>query len=352
MKGTDSFEMKIKKNRTFILGAGFSAAAGIPMIGELLNQAMNRFKIGCNGIFQRVDNYARECFQVDDSYEVEYSSISFSELCTFLEYIELKEYGGGERWSKNGSKEKLNLKYYLSKTIVDLTPEEDEIPKIYIEFVEELHDGDIVISFNWDPLLERALRKVNKSYTYNFEGDGKIKLCKLHGSVNWRVGNASDLFSSPIDLSWESMGWTDGMMEEEVFHSSKLLDANIWQSIRRNPEVEPFLVLPGYGKAFDVRINAVLWYKPEFAFAFTHDIYIIGLSLAHDDFLIRSFFLSNLPYVDKFTGIKDRKIHVINPAEDIESNYDFISGKDFTIFHKEKFQLKHIRLMRENRLKA
>jgi hypothetical protein len=344
--------MNIKKNRTFILGAGFSAAAGVPMVGTLLQQAMVRFEAEFNGIYQRVNNYARECFQIPENEYVDYSSVCFSELCTFLEYIELKEYGGGERWSSNGSKEKLNLRYYLAKAIIELTPAEDNISQLYTDFADELHDGDIVLSFNWDPLLERALNKVGKSYTYNFENDGSIKLCKLHGSVNWRLGEPHELITSQIDLKWCSMGFSDGMMESEMYHSSKLLNQNFWSTQSRNPEVEPFLVLPGYGKAFDIRANAVLWYKPEFAFAFTHDVYIIGLSLAPDDFFIRSYFLSNLPYIDNFTGISGRNVHVINPAQDIETNYSFISQKGTVQFHKEKFEIKHVDMMRNNRQSA
>ncbi|MCJ8321361.1 MAG: hypothetical protein MJK12_17110 [Colwellia sp.] len=344
-------EKRIKSSRTFILGAGFSASAGIPMIGTLLEQAMNTFKDEANGIFQRVNNYARECFLVPENQDVCYSSVSFSELCTFLEYIELKEFGGGERWTKNGSKEKLNLRYYLAKTIILSTPEEDEIPQIYLDFVEELHETDVVLSFNWDPLLERALNKVGKAYTYNFKGKEAIKLSKLHGSVNWRLGEAHELLKSDIDLSWQSMKFTDGMMEQEMYYSPLLLEKALWNTPYRNPEIEPFLVLPGYGKAFDIRSNAELWYKPEWAFAFTHDVYIIGLSLAHDDFFIRSFFLANLPFIDKFTGINGRRIHIINPALDIKDNYDFIIRKGFAEIHQEKFDSKHIKMMRENRLK-
>lgn len=100
------FQKEIMMNRTFILGAGFSAAAGVPLTAELLTKAMEIFEIECNGIYQRVNNYARECFQVQESEKIDYSKVGFSELCTFLEYIELREYGGGERWSDNGSKEK------------------------------------------------------------------------------------------------------------------------------------------------------------------------------------------------------------------------------------------------------
>ncbi|MEW7865758.1 hypothetical protein [Aeromonas diversa] len=346
-----SFEKEILKSRTFILGAGFSAAAGVPLTAELLTKAMERFELECNGIFQRVNNYAKECFQVKDSETVDYSNVGFSELCTFLEYIELREYGGGERWSDNGSKEKINLRYFLAKTLMDMTPEGQDIPQLYIDFANELHERDIVLSFNWDLLLERALDLVGKKYTYKFE-DKKIKLCKLHGSVNWRLGEVQDFHRSTVNLGWQPMDYTKGMMDVEMYYSSNLISKSEWFKPNRNSEIDPFLVLPGYGKSFDVRANAVMWYKPEFAFAFTQDVYIIGLSLAPDDFFIRSYFLNTLPFLSNASESKPRTIHIINPATDVYENYSFVTNTQSCVVHCEYFSESHITAMRENRERA
>ena len=341
--------MNIKSNRSFFLGAGFSAEAGIPLTATLLVEAMKKFEIECPDIFWRVNNYARECTLTPEDDDVDYSKVDFSELCTFLEFIELREYGGGERWKESGSKEKLNLRYYLAKTIVEAMPDDKSIPQIYIDFANELHNGDIVITFNWDPLLEVALNIVGKEYCYYYENSESITICKLHGSVNWRLGELNDYQTSPVDLSWKSLKFTEGMLETEMYYSDALNNYSVWNSEGGNSQIEPFLVLPGYGKAFDVRSNAVLWYKPEFIFAFTHDVYIIGLSLAQDDFFIRSFFLSNLPYLATSTDSDARHIHIINPATDAKLNYDFVLNVGNSTLHNENFSDKHIALMRNSR---
>src|SRR4051812_25102560 len=49
-----------RTRRVFILGAGFSAAAGVPMTGTLLATAMETFAAECPGIHERVCNYASE----------------------------------------------------------------------------------------------------------------------------------------------------------------------------------------------------------------------------------------------------------------------------------------------------
>lgn len=341
--------MNIKNNRSFFLGAGFSAEAGIPLTAELLVKAMQKFQEECPGIFWRVNNYAHECTLTPEGQDVDYSKVDFSELCTFLEFIELREYGGGERWKDSGSKEKLSLRYYLAKTILEAMPNVDDIPSIYIDFANELHEGDIVITFNWDPLLEVALQTVGKKYCYNYENPNAIKLCKLHGSVNWRLGGLHEYQTSPINLGWKSLKFTDGILDTEMYFSDKLINYSAWSGDERNSQVEPFLVLPGYGKAFDVRSNAVLWYKPEFIFGFTHDVYIIGLSLAQDDFFIRSFFLSNLPHLARNSASDARHIHIINPAGDVNENYDFVLNVGNSTLHNEKFEDKHIAMMKYNR---
>ncbi len=84
-------------------------------------------------------------------------------------------------------------------------------------------------------------------------------------------------------------------------------------------ELQPFLVLPGYGKAFDVSCKTQSsGTSSEFAFAASRDVYIIGLGLAQDDHFIRSFFLYCFPF-----GDQEHSVFVINPDPNISRNYAF-----------------------------
>jgi hypothetical protein len=334
------FQEYMRGSRVFILGAGFSAAAGVPLTSDLLRLAMTKFKAECPGIFERVNNYASDVFWKDGN--LDYSSASFSELCTYLEFIELREYGGGERWSDDGSREKLALRFYLAKTIVENTPFGNVIPPIYLDFARQLNERDVVISFNWDGLLENALRAIGKDYSYNFEED-RIRLCKLHGSVNWRVDQPTRMGKPVNTLGWRPIGFLPGMMEKEIWHSDALLQLGNWEGRVPLGEVQPFLVLPGYGKAFDVRQNAISWYKPEFAFTASRDTYVIGLSLAQDDHFVRSLFL----YC--FRQGKERHLFVINPAADAAQNYEFVLRRERTKLLQEPFSQEHVNFFRERR---
>ncbi len=270
------------------------------------------------------------------------SMLNFSELCTFLEFIELREYGGGERWSENGSREKLALRFYLAKAIVASTPRSNDVPELYREFARQLHPRDVVISFNWDGLLEMALEAVGMRYTYERPNKDEIFIAKLHGSVNWHFREPRRLDGSPPRLQWRQIDFGGDPSKPFMFCAPELLHPATWRDVQPLSEVDPYLVLPGYGKAFDVRANASLWYKPEFAFAFTHDVYVIGLSLADDDFFVRSFFLSNLPYLNDFTEVPGRKIVVINPSNDVNKHYDFVLKSGLAEVWNEKFDIAHV----------
>lgn len=339
-----SHEELVRKNRVFILGAGFSAAAGVPLTNELLEETLKLFAIECPGIYSRVERYAIEALG-SKSDTLTLSELSFSELCTFLEFIELREYGGGERWSEYGGREKLALRFYLAKTIIKRTPSPERMPQLYKDFASQLHPGDIVLSLNWDGLLETAISSVGKKYSYDQFNQEAINISKLHGSVNWRLGEPRTWNGKPETLTWSKLGYGSGMMTTSMYFSDDLLKKSLWDNYGPLNEIDPYLVLPGYGKAFDVRANAPLWYKPEFAFAYTHDVYIIGLSLAHDDFFVRSFFLSNLPFIQDYSGVPGRKIFIINPAKTAQSEYDFVLSSGCAHFINEPFSTAHISMM-------
>jgi hypothetical protein len=305
-QNSSSYEEEIRRNRIFFLGAGFSASAGVPLTAELMREALKLFSIECPSIYARVKRYADVVIGGEGA-DLDELNISLSELCTFLEFNELREYGGGERWSENGSREKLALRFYLAKTIVTKTPTPEHVPRLYRAFAAQLRPRDIVISFNWDGLLEASLDAVGQPYTYDEYGGSSVVINKLHGSVNWRLGLPNLIGQSSPMLPWEKLDFGSGMMSKAIHAEASLLRSSTWDKFRPLSEVDPYLVLPGYGKGFDVRANAPLWYKPETAFAFTHDVYIIGLSLAPDDFFVRSLFLSNLPYIEDSSGVSGRK---------------------------------------------
>jgi len=78
------------------------------------------------------------------------------------------------------------------------------IDEHYVWFIEKLKEGDTVVTFNWDTLLDRSLFESGRwhpddGYLVNFEKildgawrdsnapDSSLHILKLHGSTNWLV---------------------------------------------------------------------------------------------------------------------------------------------------------------------
>lgn len=59
MDTSSDFSNYVTQNRVFILGAGFSASAGVPLTDQLLTDALGKFSDECPGIYSRVENYAK-----------------------------------------------------------------------------------------------------------------------------------------------------------------------------------------------------------------------------------------------------------------------------------------------------
>jgi hypothetical protein len=329
----------VRKRRLFILGAGFSTGAGIPMTAPLLSQAMKLFREESPGLWPRVDGYVRACFGLEN--EPRYDQLNLAEICTFLHYVELREHAGGERWSEFGSRENLAIRYFIAKAVAQCTPTGSAIPDIYLRFAKQLHEGDVVISFNWDCLLEAALAQVGRPYSHAFE-ENAVPLAKLHGSIDWRLG-----LPTKASLSWHPVGFDDGLTQMKIYSCSDLRSVGAWNDADQGPlgEIQPLIVLPGYGKGFDVRRLAGLWYKPEFAFGLTHDVFIVGLSLARDDFIVRSMFLHNLPSLMEMSGVPGRSVYIVNPDPVARDNYAFLLGLPFVRFLCEPFGDAHLAVM-------
>ena len=316
--------------RIIFIGAGFSAGAGIPLTNTLLQNAASLFQDQTPGLFERVCNYAA---QVDVDLQDYPNAEDFARLCTHLEFVELREYAGGERWSNQGSREKLALKFFLSKSIALATPAQDGIPEQYIKFVQSLNPSDIIVSFNWDLLLELAMDKAGKDYSYNYE-EGKIQIIKLHGSMNWSDGEPRTLGEGRFELKYQPLGYAEGLMTNEVYSSNLLKNHGIWRQAEPLVDgINPLIVLPGFGKAFDVRILSHLWYRIEFLNIRSGGVSIIGLSVSDDDFIVESLFR----YLFRGTFPNERPIHIINPDEKSFDRFQIFGEGNNLLFKNEKF---------------
>jgi len=142
--------------------------------------------------------------------------------------------------------------------------------------IEQLQQGDCVISFNYDLLAERILEKLKKKVTianpYTVQVNDTILLCKPHGSLSWQGyfpenGRCVQIFNDPIteeknDFDFELNTDIHVAVVAPVPFKSEIIDSALqlnrvpnffrllvaqWQyAIQRISEAEKLIVL-GYG---------------------------------------------------------------------------------------------------------
>jgi hypothetical protein len=333
--------------RTFVLGAGFSAGAGIPMTDTLLREALTLMRAEAPGLFERIEGHACVCFDNDmPLLSRTLDAPAFMRLASYLHYIEMTEHGGGERWSGAGSREILTFKFFLSKKLIQLMPA--QTPQVYIDFARQLDCHDTILTFNWDCLLEMAILAAGKRYTYNpFEADWVdpasadiIRVIKMHGSANWMLPSGRAV----NEALYSRVAFKPNFEMEPIYHSTRLLDAQHWDgcdwlSGHSRPLVQPFIILPGIGKSYDVRKIATFWDRPAGYFFSSRDTYIIGHSLSEDDFFVRFLFQQSFP-LGSWADI-ERGVTVINPNPADLANYGFL-GSENVIVRQKRFDAEDV----------
>lgn len=187
--------------RIFVLGAGFSRPAGLPLAVELFSEVRNQIeqRHGRDTKFQRdLDNYI-EYRNICDGTVLHQDAIDLEEFMSFLDIEHFLALRGSDTWSQEGNESQLMIRKAIGDVVHNRTPPADRLPEFYYRFAEGLSTRDTVLTFNYDILLERALEHVGKPYRlfpHRFESIGntmntvdsdvdEVTLLKLHGSVDW-----------------------------------------------------------------------------------------------------------------------------------------------------------------------
>jgi hypothetical protein len=187
----------------FILGAGFSKPAGLPLGNELFTDIIKYAK--ARGLYQNILKadiasflrYSRDA----KGKHISEKEINFEEFISYLDIEHFLKLRGGDHWSDEGNRSQLAIRNLIALSLF-LREEtiSDEVFSLYEKFVNHLEPGDWIFTFNYDTILERAFKKQNIPYrlfqsrykNVSFGGgevdsdrDNEIVLLKMHGSINW-----------------------------------------------------------------------------------------------------------------------------------------------------------------------
>ena len=193
------------KFRLIILGAGFSRPAGFPLAIDLWKEIR---EVAAN---TRPDHRAHK-FNHDLQHYIEFrkdtdgcvltpETVDFEDFMRFLDVEHYLGLRGGDTWSKDGNEGTIVTKFLIGSILARYVNEREDVPELYLEFARRLDPYDIVITFNYDTLLELALDAIGKSYRLfpnryesvnEFSGtvdssrdQDEVVILKVHGSIDW-----------------------------------------------------------------------------------------------------------------------------------------------------------------------
>jgi hypothetical protein len=370
----------------YVLGAGFSAPAGLPLGNTLWAEIYRRATLMAGDPNERSSQFLDDLNSyIEFKKECEGILLTPKEVMfeEFLGYLDIEHFlglRGGETWSREGNETQVIVKTLIGQILTESMP--GEIPDFYLQFARKLMPNDIVLTFNYDPLLEYACEAVGTQYRlvqerYNQvypQGAATIDtsrkeviILKLHGSIDWfdrksykerleeaeRQGFSSHHLTDPIfnsSRNWRVAPLVDGIRrdDEPLREVYRLRDLKAFYS---NPPwflSTPLLLTPSTTKLVYAQQFSDLWWGLGFIGIHNFRMVIIGYSLPqHDDYarqvmyrLVKNY--QDIPYEPSWTTKRKEPLVLVDRRDtDIEINdyrcrYSFVNWKN-TRTHFEGF---------------
>jgi hypothetical protein len=149
-------------------------------------------------------------------------------------------------------------------------------------FVEQLRPGDIVITFNWDSLIERALLALGRPFDLNDRTRDQVTILKLHGSLSWVLVPDGVRLADPSAVDW---------LSDRVCRTKDHSYYDVWDSL----DQAPFIIPPVISKRPPTApFLEHLWREAFAALVEAGPVVIIGYSLPSDDLQARTLLRSGL----------------------------------------------------------
>lgn len=303
--------------RIFVLGAGFSREAGLPIASELY-PLVRQYIHQRHGRETKFDRDVKDYLDYSNACGFTGQSEDNLDLEQLMSYLDIEHYlgfRGSKTWSLEGNESQLMIRKAIGYVIHSRTPDPSAIPDIYKRFAESLSVHDIVLTLNYDVLLESALEAVGKPYRrfpnrfkaiheYSAEIDSSIEelvLLKLHGSIDWfddrqylelskghkpgTAGTLHTVFDDP--KRYECQPLVDGLLpsEDALKHLYSIRRLNDYYLGDKGFNA-PFLLSPSHVKFVYAAPILSFWHGIGRSGAYNLGVSVVGFSLPpHDEYI-------------------------------------------------------------------
>jgi len=305
---------------TFILGAGFSRPAGLPLGSQLFSEILTLAKLrGIEHIINQDVEFFLKYIKRTKGIKIKEEEINLED---FISYLDIEHYltlDGKDHWSGEGNKSQMAIKNLIALLLYSY---EERINKeqwsLYEDFVSRLKPGDWIFTFNYDTIVERSLKKKNipfrlfpNRYKKNnshlvFDDQEEIVVIKMHGSINWfdesySIESAKRLKQKykdefePINIVFKNPDefGVRKLVDSPQYEDSPLRHIYILDNMRRylgeaNFFLQvPLIISPSFNKLVYMNPLREFWYGFNQMGSFIERVGIIGFSLPEHDEYIR-----------------------------------------------------------------
>ncbi len=349
--------------RVFILGAGFSEQAGMPLATELLPLMENEFKK--HNQHDAIDWLGRLKQRIDwleKSSPGKLGSINIEQVFDLAHFdaeawrmkhhmCEFGRNAGDVPWlvAKKIDTWLESMNGDLIKIIWERQKFCQQRLQTMLNFANHLHADDIVLTFNYDTLLENSLSEQNIDCWYGFEKEEKksgVMILKMHGSINWILAprNKYQNFGYPLlfkkeDKNRKDTNFPSGESEWD-YVLLRVPDKSVALRIEKGDlqsSEKPYydvLAIGGLGryKPLD-KISGLgeVWVKAMRFLQQAEEIYVTGFSLSPFDSMARLHFAGVMcDRAEK--GKLPKMVTLVDPyAYELERNFRSVFGDNVPI---------------------
>jgi hypothetical protein len=354
----------------FILGAGASVHAGIPVMADFFDVAYDLYDEGMleqedKKYFENVIEAKRSLQRILANVDIDLNNIE-----TIFSLVEMGRLINKFPGCKNIEEIKelnTSFKKFIIRTLEKSTNfiyKEDKgicPPEIYWYFIDKIISdlenkkpaSSCIITFNYDIALDYALEKRFDSINYclNNKGERKnidennYKLFKLHGSINWALSKKNNEVNIyPISIrdfitnenTMVSVGQIlrnpnaskDSLKEIKIEIGSKINKLG-WIHKPEPIEDTPLIIPPTWTKTEYQRLLSTVWMHAAKEISRAKNIFIIGYSYPETDEFFK--YLLGLGMIDI---VRLKGFWVFNPDKKVLDRFEKLMKKAL----REKFQ--------------